>query len=192
VSTSAGRYGAVVRVVAGEARGRRLVAPAGRDTRPTSDRVREAVFNALGSLDAVDGAAVVDLFAGSGALGIEALSRGAAHVVFVEPDRTARRAIETNLAATGLGARAEVVPGTAQAWLAGEAARRIDLALLDPPYAFDGWPELLDALPAALAVIESDRPVAPPAPWVVVRERRYGSTFVVFASREHPPSPEPL
>jgi 16S rRNA (guanine966-N2)-methyltransferase len=183
----------VVRVVAGEARGRRLVTPSGRDTRPTTDRVREAVFNALGSLAAVEGATVVDLFAGSGALGIEALSRGAAHVTFVEPDRSARAAVTANLAATGLGDRAEVVAATAEAWLAGRhAARPVDVALLDPPYAFDGWAELLALLPASMAVMESDRPVDPPAPWVVVRERRYGSTFVVFASREHPSSPEPL
>ena len=80
-----------MRVVAGTARGRRLVAPAGRDTRPTSDRVRESIFNALHSLGAVEGATVVDLFAGSGALGIEALSRGAAHCTFVEPAPRRRR-----------------------------------------------------------------------------------------------------
>ena len=98
-----------MRVVAGEARGRRLVAPEGTDTRPTLDRVREAVFNALASQDAIDGARVLDLFAGSGALGIEALSRGAAHATFVDTDRAARRVIDQNLAATGLADRAEVL-----------------------------------------------------------------------------------
>lgn len=169
------------------------MAPVGRETRPTSDRVREAVFNALGSLGAVEGSAVVDLFAGSGALGIEALSRGAAHVTFVESDRVARDAVAANLAATGLGDRAAVVATTAESWLAARGGSPpVDVALLDPPYAFDGWTTLLAALPASIAVIESDRPVDPPAPWVVVRERRYGTTFVLFARRDRPPSPEPL
>lgn len=186
-----------MRVVAGEARGRRLVAPTGRDTRPTTDRVRESVFGALGSLDAVVDATVVDLFAGSGALGIEALSRGAAHCTFVEPDRAARAAVEANLAATGLGDRATVVPTTAQRWLARHGGGTstgpgLDLALLDPPYAFDGWHDLLTELPVVLAVIESDRPVEVPPAWEVVRQRRYGSTLVVFAQRGQPSSPEPL
>ena len=90
-----------MRVVAGEARGRRLVAPEGSKTRPTLDRVRESMFNSLGSLDAVDGARVLDLFAGSGALGIEALSRGATSCVFVDHGRDARNAISVNLETTG-------------------------------------------------------------------------------------------
>ena len=87
-----------MRVVAGRLGGRRLVAPEGRDTRPTTDRVREAVFNALGSAGLIDGALVADLYAGSGALGIEAISRGAAHCIFVETDRAAVAALETNIA----------------------------------------------------------------------------------------------
>lgn len=180
-----------MRVVAGTVRGRRLEVPKGNDTRPTSDRVREAMFNALGSLDVVHGATVLDLFAGSGALGIEALSRGAAHATFLEPDRAGRACIEANLAVTGLGAQAMVSSQRAEALLdaqpfAGEAA--FDLALLDPPYAFDAWHGLLDRLPAAMAVIESNREVVPPAGWEVVRSRRYGTTFVTFARRT-PPGP---
>src|SRR5258705_6256920 len=91
-----------MRVVAGELRGRRLVAPAAATTRPTTDRVREAVFNALGSLDVVVGARVLDLFAGSGALGIEALSRGAAAATFVDTSPKAIETVQANLAATGL------------------------------------------------------------------------------------------
>ena len=102
-------YRAAMRVVAGLAGGRRLRAPAGRKVRPTSERVREALFNSLGSLDAVDGATVLDLFAGTGALGIEALSRGAAAATFVDADIEAVRAIKDNLAVTGLGERARVV-----------------------------------------------------------------------------------
>ena len=169
-----------MRVIAGSARGRRLVAPEGRETRPTGDRVREATFNALHSLGALDGATVVDLFAGSGALGIEALSRGAGHATFADPDRRAIAAIEANLAATGLASLADVQATSAERELddARVAGRRWDLALLDPPYAFDGWDRLLTALPADLAVVESDRPVPAPPGWRVVRERRYGTTLV--------------
>ena len=116
-----------VRVVAGTARGRRLVAPAGRDTRPTSDRVRESIFNALHSLGAVEEATVVDLFAGSGALGIEALSRGAAEATFVDSDPRAVAAIKRNLGAIGVDAsvhRRDVL-----AFLASTDAERYDLVL---------------------------------------------------------------
>jgi 16S rRNA (guanine966-N2)-methyltransferase len=171
-----------MRVVAGTARGRRLQAPAGRDVRPTSDRVREAVFNALGSLGAVEGATVLDLFAGSGALGIEALSRGAAAATFVDDDPRALAAVRANLAATGLEALASVVRSDALGFLDGEPGP-FDVALCDPPYRFDRWDELWAALPTALVVAESDREVAPPEPWEVLRVRRYGSTVVTFAAR---------
>ena len=167
-----------MRVVAGSARGRRLVAPDGRDTRPTGDRVRQAIFNALTSLDAVVGADVVDLYAGSGALGIEALSRGAAHATFVERAPAALAAIRTNLVATGLAARATVVQADAIVWLPGP--RRAELALVDPPYAFADWPRLLERLSADLVVAESDREVDAPAGWVPLRAKRYGSTVVTF------------
>src|SRR4051794_3909992 len=101
-----------MRVVAGTVKGRRLEAPKGEQTRPTSDYVREAIFNTLGSLlgiDAVEDATVVDLFAGSGAFGIEALSRGAAHATFVDGDRRAVAATRANLAATGFERQATVV-----------------------------------------------------------------------------------
>jgi 16S rRNA (guanine966-N2)-methyltransferase len=169
-----------VRVVAGSAKGRRLVAPAGRDIRPTSDRVRESIFNALYSMDAVEGATVVDLFAGSGALGIEALSRGASRCTFVEPARPALDALRANLTSTGLAAAANVVALSAEAYLA-RHPEPVELALCDPPYAFDGWSELLAALPAALVVCESDRPIDPGPGGRVVRTRRYGGTVVTFA-----------
>jgi 16S rRNA (guanine966-N2)-methyltransferase len=171
-----------MRVVAGSARGRRLVAPKGNDVRPTGDRVREAIFNALGSLDALVDATVLDLFAGSGALGIEALSRGAAHVTFVDAARDALHAVGTNLAACDLADGATVVRADALAYLS--TADPVDLALLDPPYAFDGWVELLAAMPARLVVIESDRPVDPGPRWRVLRNRRYGGTVVVIAALE--------
>jgi 16S rRNA (guanine966-N2)-methyltransferase len=166
-----------VRIVAGAARGRRLVVPGGTDVRPTSDRVREAVFNALYSLDdAVTGATVLDLFAGSGALGLEALSRGASRATFVESNRLAAEALRTNIATVGVADSATVVRADALRWL-GEAPH-FDIAFLDPPYDFDGWDGLLSRLRAGLAVIESDRDIGPPEGWGLVRARRYGSTVV--------------
>jgi 16S rRNA (guanine966-N2)-methyltransferase len=121
-----------VRIIAGTNKGARIFGPKGHDTRPTSDRAREAAFNLIGP---VDGASVLDLFAGSGAMGLEALSRGAASAVFVENDRDALRAIDRNLEKLHLtGAR--VIPQDALRALAAETAagRRYDLVLVDPPY----------------------------------------------------------
>lgn len=176
---------AAMRVISGTARGRRLAVPEGRGTRPTPDRVREATFNALGSLGAIADARVLDLFAGSGALGIEALSRGAASATFVDQDRAAIAAIEANLVTCGLDASATVVRRAVGDFLATVGAARWDLALLDPPYEtdHDAWQDLLDALPADLAVMESDRPIEPPFGWEVLRSKRYGGTHVVIAER---------
>ena len=172
-----------MRVISGSVGGRKLVAPEGGSTRPTPERVREATFNALGSLGAVGGATVLDLFAGSGAMGIEALSRGAAHATFVDHDPAARRAIEANLAACGFTEVAEVVPSAVDRFLATIGDRTWDLALLDPPYDFDEWPELLLALPARLAVAEAGTEVEPPFGWEVLRAKRYGRSHVVIARR---------
>jgi 16S rRNA (guanine966-N2)-methyltransferase len=182
-----------MRVVAGSARGRRLEAPPGRDVRPTTDRVREAVFNALGSLDVIEGAEVLDLFAGTGALGIEALSRGARRCLFVERDRIARSVIGRNLAATGLAGAAEIIAGPAERFVAqaATAGRSFDLALLDPPYTYGDWPALLARLPASVVVIESDRDLEPGSRWRVVRRKRYGTTLVVVARALVPPAAGP-
>lgn len=173
-----------MRVVGGAARGRRLSAPPGRQTRPTTDRVRESIFNILGSMGVVDGAVVADLFAGSGAMGVEALSRGAASVVFVDDDVAAVRVIRANLEQTGLnGAEGvEVVRGDVMRWLGG--AGPVDLAFCDPPYAFDQWDGLLAGLDAAVVVIESDRPVEPPEGWEVLKNRQYGGTVVTLVRRK--------
>jgi 16S rRNA (guanine966-N2)-methyltransferase len=168
-----------MRVVAGTLRGRRLVAPEGRDTRPTSDKVRSAVFNALTSLDVVRDATVVDLFAGSGALGIEALSRGARRCTFVESARPALAALRTNVSALGLGPRAEIVGLDAVRYVARRPGP-VDLVLADPPYTFAAWSELLAGLDAELVVAESGHAVDPPAGWVTARERAYGGTVVTF------------
>lgn len=174
-----------MRVIAGSLRGRPLRVPSGQRTRPTSDRVREAIFDVLGSLVGPGGLAggrVLDLFAGSGALGIEARSRGASAAVFVDDDRRALATVRRNLAELGLGEGSEVVQADALGWLAGPGSRqRFDLALCDPPYAFDDWDRLLRALPADMVVAESGRPVEVPAPWVVLKEKHYGGTLVTVA-----------
>jgi 16S rRNA (guanine966-N2)-methyltransferase len=140
------------------------------------------MFNALVSLGAVADAVVVDLFAGTGALGIEALSRGAAHCTFVDSDRAAITAVHANLASTGLAARATVL---ARDWTSALAV--VDpgctLALVDPPYDFAGWDDLLERLPAPLAVLESGHAVDPGPGWEMVREKRYGTTVVTIARR---------
>jgi 16S rRNA (guanine966-N2)-methyltransferase len=173
-----------MRVVAGELRGRKLRTPPDERARPTTDRVREAVFNALGSLGGVEGMAVLDLFAGTGALGIEAISRGASTATFVEQDRRMAEVLRANLSDLHLEGRATVHVGEAVRWLADRPAdERFALALLDPPYAFDGWADLLEALPAPLAVIESDRMPDLPPTWGVVRQKRYGGTIVAIVER---------
>ncbi len=134
-----------MRIIAGRWRGRPLIAPQGQATRPTADRVREALFSMLASrLGTFEGLQVADLFAGSGALGLEALSRGAAHCVFVEKDRAAVEAIRRNIAS--LGAAADVLARGAE-----HAAlpRPVDLAFLDPPYGSDLAPAVLAKLPLA-------------------------------------------
>jgi 16S rRNA (guanine966-N2)-methyltransferase len=175
-----------MRIVAGRWGGRRLEAPPGRQTRPTAERVREALFAILG--DRVSSARVLDLFAGSGALGIEALSRGAVRAVLVERDARAASAIRANLDALGVGAgEAQLLRMPVRRALhdARERGDAYDLVLLDPPYRSDpalGW-ELSDALPALLApdgrvVAESDRRAPLELSLPAVHERRYGDTLI--------------
>lgn len=170
-----------MRVVAGTLGGRRLTTPPGNDTRPTTDKVRQAVFNSLDSAGLLDGAVVADLFAGSGAMGIEALSRGAARCVFVEKDREALTALRSNLSTLGLGASTEVVAGDAVT-VAGRLGD-VDLVIADPPYSFDGWADLLGRIAADDVVAESDRAIEAPAGWEAVRSRRYGRTFITWLRR---------
>ncbi len=185
-----------VRVIAGVARGRRLTVPPGADVRPTKDMVREAVFSALTARGAVAGRHVLDLYAGSGALGIEALSRGAAAAVFVESDVRAVAAIEENLTTLGFDTRARVVPAAVDRFLAGAAAALpreapFGLVLADPPYlaADRDVAEVFSALaaPGLLtpdATILAERPtgaaVEPPEGYGAVWERTFGDTLVVF------------
>jgi 16S rRNA (guanine966-N2)-methyltransferase len=182
-----------MRVIAGSHGGRRLKAPSGRRTRPTSDRVREALFAMLGPLD---GEHVLDLFAGTGALGIEALSRGAGRAVFVERDAAAAGVLSENLAALGIAPeQSELRRGDAQAAVrsARERAEAYDLIFIDPPYGQARlWgPRLSEALPAVLApegriVLESDRrePLTIAAP--ILTERRYGDTSITIHTHPWP------
>ncbi len=182
-----------MRVVAGVAGGRRLAVPA-RGTRPTSDRVREALFAALEHDPGLAGATVLDLCAGSGALGLEALSRGAEHVLFVESDRRAAAVLRSNIAAVGL-VGAELRVASAASVLAAPARQAYDLLLVDPPY------ELPDAEVAGWLVAAAEHGWLAEAATVVVersvrgagfewpeqlravRERRYGDTLLHIAVR---------
>ena len=177
-----------MRIVAGSRKGHRIDAPKGVVTRPTSDRVREAVFSILGSV--VD-AQVLDLFAGSGAMGLEALSRGAAGCVFVERDRQAARVIQANLEKVRLTG-AVVTTRDAIAALRDERDRdrRFDLVLADPPYEdWEGYEralaELVPTMLAAdgLVVVETADHVEPALPLALVTTRRYGSARITVFSQ---------
>lgn len=179
-------YGHEVRIVGGTLGGRKLktLGNGANSVRPTSDRVREAVFNMLVSLRPMDGIAVLDLFAGTGALGIEALSRGAERATFVDSDAAACRTVTTNLAALDIAERATVVRSDVLKFLAGQPGPA-DLVFADPPYRFDTWRELLEAVNADVVVCESDRQIEPGinAPWQTHRVRRYGTPVVTILTR---------
>lgn len=182
-----------MRIVAGEFGGRRLQVPAGR-SRPTSDRARESLFAALGGLAGTD---VLDVFAGSGALGLEALSRGARTCVFCEVDRPALTAIRANVDALGVAARVTVVAGDARRALArlADDGRAFDLILLDPPYS--GHAEFLDALAPLLGrllaadgalVVESPMRTPPPEldGFAPSYERTFGEARIAILRRAAP------
>lgn len=185
-----------MRIVAGRWKGRKLVAPAGAGTRPTSDRVREALFDAmLSRLGTLEGSAVLDAFAGTGALGLETLSRGASRAVFVESDRAALAALRRNLTALGVGDEARVLEGDVR----GPALERamglgpFALLLLDPPYRIDqsvplGVVERTSSALSddALVVWEhaAGREPALPSGWRAIRTHRYGDTAVTFIERD--------
>jgi 16S rRNA (guanine966-N2)-methyltransferase len=179
-----------MRIIAGSRKGARIFAPKGHETRPTGDRVREAAFNLIGPLD---GARVLDLFAGSGAMGLEALSRGAAAATFVESDRGAAATIIRNLDKLGLEGATVIREDAARALAAdGAAGRRYDLVLIDPPYRMLAGllPTLAAYLPAVVArtglvVVESDAREEPELPLPKRTSRRYGSARItVFEGPE--------
>ncbi|MGQ0679073.1 MAG: RsmD family RNA methyltransferase [Actinomycetota bacterium] len=198
-----------VRVIAGQAKGRTLKLDHRAGVRPTSDRLKEALFSTVGSK--VQGAFVLDLYAGSGALGIEALSRGAAHATFVDGARPAIAMIRANLAATGFDELARVIHATAEDFAlvgapgpgligppapgpSGQAGGRFDLVLMDPPYAVGLPGAVLERLhrmgwlaKEALLVAEvSSRlsPVAPPAGLTIRSQRRYGDSLLLYLTAD--------
>jgi 16S rRNA (guanine966-N2)-methyltransferase len=185
----------VTRIVAGSAGGRRLAVPPGRDTRPTSDRVREALFSTLGSLTEVEGCRFVDLYAGSGAVGLEAASRGASAVLLVESGKAAARTVRDNIAILGLDQTCRLSTATVCVALAMEPAEPYDVVFADPPYGVDDR-QLAQALamivekgwlaPAGVVVVE--RSIRSPEPtWpdgiTTQRARRYGDTVLWYGRR---------
>ncbi|ADP79126.1 16S rRNA (guanine(966)-N(2))-methyltransferase RsmD [Pseudofrankia inefficax] len=184
----------MTRVVGGVAGGRRLAVPPGQGTRPTSDRAREGLFNSLASLVDLDGARVADLYAGSGAVGLEALSRGAAHALLVERDPKAAQVVRRNAAELGL-AGAEIVVGAVERVVDATPGQAYDVVFLDPPYALDDGRlgEVLVRLVdrrwldrGGVCVVERARRSAPPS-WpdglVEVRSRGYGEAVLWYGSR---------
>jgi 16S rRNA (guanine966-N2)-methyltransferase len=179
-----------LRIIGGELRGRRLKVPPGRAVRPTADRVREALFNILAPV--VHDAGVLDPFAGSGALGLEALSRGARHATFIERDRAVLALLRENVEHVGAGDRAEIFAGAAERVLAGSPPRGPwDLVLADPPYATDIFPwidVLLDRdglAPGGRIVIERESRTAGPerlGDLSLFRSATYGGTRLDFYS----------
>ena len=179
-----------MRIISGTSRGRRLVAQRGRAIRPTSDRIKESIFNILGN--EVQGKLIVDLFAGTGSLGIEALSRGAKKVLFVEIERQALRIIQKNLSACGMQRHAEVVPrdvNRAIGMLHGRG-ESFDLILMDPPYRqglIRATVEKLESRPIhhedSILVIQHDRREPLPdltGAWDLIRQRRIGDSLITF------------
>lgn len=190
-----------MRIIAGAWRGRSLVTPAGQATRPTADRVRQALFDSLlhapwGGREAIEGKTVLDAFAGTGALGLEALSRGAAHATFMEQDRAALAAIRANVAACGAGAVCTVL--AVDATSPPPAPSPCDIVFLDPPYATDLVGRALRALaaqnwlaPAALLVIEAERGGSVGVPDAdMLLDRTHGAArLLVLRRRSEPSSP---
>ncbi len=180
-----------MRIVGGEARGRTLEAVPGRSTRPTADRVRQSLFDALGQR--MDGLRVLDLYAGTGALALEALSRGAAAAVLVESDAKACAVIARNAAALGYDDRCRIVRAALPAGLRQLRGDRFDLVFSDPPYAAGAGQTTLDELlakgllaPGARVVLEMDRREPPPsaASLALVDRRSYGDTRLLIFSAE--------
>lgn len=181
-----------MRVIAGRAKGRRLESVPGTSTRPITDRVKEALFNILGE-EVVD-AHFLDLFGGTGAVGIEALSRGAARAVFCETDRLALRTIGRNLQATGLAENARVIAGDAFKFLREPRQERFDIVYIAPPQYKRMWMRALEAVDASDALLAGGLAIVQIHPkeredialktLQLVDERRYGSTLLLFFRRE--------
>jgi 16S rRNA (guanine966-N2)-methyltransferase len=188
-----------MRIVAGELRGRRLFAPNGHEFRPTTDRVKETMFNILNNRVEWDGARVCDLFAGSGSLGLEALSRGAARATFVENDRSSLDVLRRNIEALGVAGRCSVEPRRVETYLdSGPAA--FDVIFADPPYRFEGAEDMLRGIAdgkllAREGILCYEHHTAAAVPridqWIIVDGRGFGTTTVTFMSLSNVTAEEP-
>ncbi|HET8990544.1 MAG TPA: RsmD family RNA methyltransferase [Acidimicrobiales bacterium] len=166
-----------MRVIGGTARGRPLRAKLPPSVRPTTDYAREAIFSMLESRGGLRGLVVADLYCGSGAMGIEALSRGAQLVYFVDADRACLAAAEENLAPLALAGRATFVQALLPRWSPPDG---LDLVLADPPYGPLDLAGLLEGVHAGRVMVENDRFMDPPPGWRVTKEKRYGTTLVTM------------
>jgi len=184
-----------VRVIAGTAKGRTLAPAPGDSTRPITDRVKAALFSILNSADMIEECRYLDLFGGTGAVGIEALSRGAAEVVFCERDRGALRTLQHNLTATGFSERGQVVPGDAFAYLARAQVAAFDVIYVAPPQYQELWLRALRAVDARPELLRDGGQVIVqvfPKEWIdpvlthlALRDRRqYGSTALFFFGKQ--------
>jgi 16S rRNA (guanine966-N2)-methyltransferase len=184
-----------MRVIAGTAKGRTLLAVPGDSTRPITDRVKSALFSILTSQEMLEGCRFLDLFGGTGAVGIEALSRGAAEAAFCERDRSALQTLRRNLAATDLADRAQVIPGDAFAYLARPDLAPFDVIYIAPPQYYELWLRALRAVDARPELLRDSGQIIVqifPKEWVepglthfvLLDRRQYGSTALFFLSRK--------
>ncbi len=175
-----------MRVLSGSDKGRRLVAPQGSSTRPTTARVRSSLFDILVSRYDLVNTNILDLYAGSGALGIEALSRGASKAIFVDWSPKASRVLRQNILNLGVGDRSRLVRANALEYLqrlSKEDKEVIDFVFCDPPYEFSQWNALLELMPmGAVLVLESNREIDPPIGRATVKCKRYGGSVVTVLS----------
>ena len=171
-----------MRVISGSAKGRKLVVPSGEHVRPTKDRVKEAIFNSLHSYGLVENRSFLDLFSGTGSLGIEALSRGAKSVVFIDHHAEAIDCIILNVEKLNYGSTSKILKTDALSFL--ERDDYFDVALLDPTYKYEHWGTLLKRVNAHSIVIESSEQVTLESDWEIIKSQKYGQTNLLIASRQ--------
>ena len=171
-----------MRVISGSAKGRKLVVPSGDHVRPTKDRVKEAIFNSLHSYGLVENRSFLDLFSGTGSLGIEALSRGAKSAVFIDHHAEAIDCIILNVEKLNYGSTSKILKADALSFL--KRDDYFDVALLDPPYKYEHWGTLLKRVNAHSIVIESSEQVTLESDWEIIKSQKYGQTNLLIASRQ--------
>jgi len=171
-----------MRVIAGVAKGRKLVAPIGDHIRPTKDRVKEAIFNSLHSYGLVKDKSFLDLFSGTGSLGIEALSRGANSVVFIDNHEEAIDCITVNVEKLNYGSASKILKTDALNFL--KKKEYFDVALIDPPYKYEHWGPLLEHINAHAIVIESSENITLESDWQIIKSQKYGQTNLLIATQQ--------